>query len=117
MAVALERGDVDDVAKFFTADAVISFPDDDDMQGLPRSVDALRRYFEDGGQFTIDVRALRDIRPASRDVVARFTAKVVLSRNPWTEPVQRQVEVVLRPSHDSGSPEAPGGWSIRSLRM
>jgi uncharacterized protein with NAD-binding domain and iron-sulfur cluster len=116
VAAALERADMEAVGRFFAPDAVILFWDDD-MNRVSWSLARLAGYFEEGGQMTMDVRELRDIQPAQRDVVARFAADVSMSRDPWAEPVPRELEIVLAPSHDVEPPRVPGAWSIRSLRI
>jgi hypothetical protein len=117
VAEALARNAMEEARTFFDPEAVIWLRDDDTVKERSWSLDQLAAYFAKGGQMAVDVRALRDIRPANRDVVARFAADVVMSRDPWAQPVPRELEIVLRPPYDSEPRRLPGEWSIRSVRM
>ena len=111
---ALDHGDIAHLRTLFSADAVVIL--DGDEEGVPPGLERLEQFFAQGGRVEVDIRRLESLRPAGRQLVARFAADV--SRPDDRPPVsgrtgRLQVTLVRSPGQEYPAPAR--GWLIGGL--
>jgi 15-cis-phytoene desaturase len=111
---ALERGDVAELLSSFDAGANIDL-EDSRIQAY-EWLEALERFFAEGGRIDLDIRSLEDVRPHGLAVVATFAADMaVLGERPPIPGRPGRLDVTLQQVLE-GPPGAARAWRVHALR-